>query len=115
MTNFKINKIMIKETTRTVKRPRNVSIIERYEEDEEAPENNESEYVEYVTPAHYRFQIRCESMNDWDEITIEGVLFVMRPNGVLHQKIKFRTYGELSELESDGLAIIEKLYELQNA
>jgi hypothetical protein len=53
-------------------------------------------------------------MNDWDEMEIEGIIFVMRPNGVLHQKIKFRNYGELSELESDGLAIIEKkLYELQ--
>lgn len=113
MTQLKIEKILIEESVRTVKSPRNTSIIKRYEEDEEAPKNSESEYIQYVTPAHYRFQIRCENMNDWDEMEIEGVIFVMRPNGVLHQKIKFRNYGELSELESDGLAIIEKLYELQ--
>ena len=105
---------MIEETIRTVKRPRNTSVIKRYEEDEEAPQNSESDYVEYVTPAHYRFQVRCESMKDWDEMEIEGVTFIMRPNGVLHQRLKFRTYGELSELESDGLSIIERMYELQN-
>lgn len=114
MTNLRINRILIEETIRTVKRPRNTSVIKRYEEDEEAPQNSESDYVEYVTPTHYKFQVRCESMKDWDEIEIEGVTLVMYPNGILHQKSRFRNSGELSNLESDGLSIIERLYELQN-
>jgi hypothetical protein len=113
MKDLKINRTLIEESIRTVKRPRNTSIIKRYEEDEEAPQNSESEYIQYVTPAHYKFQVTCGSMKDWDEVEIEGITFVMYPNGILHQKSKFKNSGELSCLEEDGLSVIEKLYELR--